>query len=428
MPAFLFFLALLLSFSEGNVADPLMTSGPVIGRVTPEKAHVWCRVDAQDRKVEGILLDLEGNELSRLAQTSSADSDFTVEFVFEKGLLPGETFRYRIDVDGKPAAFEEDQRLEIPSDGPSEARLVFGSCANKKVVKADGIWRAIRERKPHQLVFLGDTPYIDSTDLEKQRSAHRDFWKYPGLDQLVRSTAVASTWDDHDYGVNDAVGEIRNRHNSRQAFLEYHPLGSMGDGEDGGVYTRFRRGPVEVFLLDTRWYGKTELSPLDPEKPTLLGKAQWQWLKSGLKESTAPFKIISSGMIFNGSVRKGKPDNWMMYPHERNGLLEYIGEEGISGVMIVTGDIHRCRHLSYPPEEGGGYAIDEWITSPLGNFVIEAANVPHPSLVFDGGEPAVFLSIEAKDLDEDAELWSRLIRSDGTVIHEKHYLASKLRK
>ena len=54
-----------------------------------------------------------------------------------------------------------------------------------------------------------------------------------------------------------------------------------------------------------------------------------------------------------------------MYPHERNGLLEYIGEEGISGVMIVTGDIHRCRHLSYPPEEGGGYAIDEWIDQTL---------------------------------------------------------------
>ncbi|MGB1072449.1 MAG: hypothetical protein ACPG1Z_12345, partial [Planctomycetota bacterium] len=100
MPVLLFCFALLISISGSIAADPLITSGPVIGRVTPEKAHVWCRVDAADRKVEGILFDSNGNELSRLVQTSSADADYTVEFVFEKGIRPGETFRYRIDVDG----------------------------------------------------------------------------------------------------------------------------------------------------------------------------------------------------------------------------------------------------------------------------------------------------------------------------------------
>ena len=427
MSSLLFCVVLLAAQPEVSPADPKLTAGPVLGRMTPSQIHVWCRADAADRKVTGVLLDQQGEEVCRVSSMARTDSDLTVDLVFEKDVQPGTAYRYRIELDGQPVASSPGQQFETPSDEAKEARLVFGSCANKKIVSENGIWQAIRNRNPHQLVFLGDTPYIDSTDLEKQRAAHREFWNYPGLDQLVRSTAVASTWDDHDYGVNDAVGIIKNRENARQAFLEYHPLGSIGDGQGGGVYTSFRRGPVEVFLLDTRWYGKTEPSPLDPEKTTLLGASQWEWLRKGLKESTAPFKIISSGMIFNGSVRPGKKDHWMQFPHERNGLLKFIGQEKISGVLIVTGDIHRCRHLSYPGTEGAGYPIDEWITSPLGNFVIDAANVAHPSLVFDGGEKAVFLSIEAKATGKDAELWSRLIRADGEVIHQKRYQASGLK-
>lgn len=418
---------MLLQGPNVDIDREVITSGPVVGRVTTDQIHLWCRVDAPDRKVEGVLLDGEGREVARATRVSSALSDFTVDLTFSAGVQGGKSYRYRIEVDGEIAAGSKDQRIETPPAGPGEARFVFGSCASNRYVKEDGVWQAIANRKPQQLVFLGDTPYIDSTELERQRSAYRAFWKYPGLDRLARGTAIAATWDDHDYGLNDAVGEISNRHRSRRAFLEYHAMGPLGDGKGGGIYTRFRRGPVEVFLLDTRWYGKTGPSPLDPDQPTLLGVEQWEWLKEGLKNSTAPFKIISSGMIFNGSVRPGKTDHWMQYPYERNGLLQFIGEEEIPGVLIVTGDIHRCRHLSYPPAEGAGYPIDEWISSPLGNSVIEAANVAHPALVFDGGEKGVFLSIEAKDIEGDAELWSRLIKSDGVTVHEKRYLASELK-
>ena len=426
MSILLIYISLLMTDPPGFQSGEALTSGPMVGRVTWERIHLWCRADAAGRQVEGVLLDGDGREVERVRRVSSPLSDLTVDLVFTDGVRGGESYHYRIEVDGEVVADGDDQRIETPPTGLGEARFVFGSCASSRHVKADGIWQAIAKRKPHQLILLGDTPYIDTTDLERQRAAYRGFWRYPGLERLIRSTSVAATWDDHDYGLNDAVGEISNRHRSRKAFLEYHAMGSVGDGKGGGIYTSLRRGPVEVFLLDTRWYGKTKPSPLDSNQPTLLGEEQWEWLKKGLRESRAPFKIISSGMIFNGSVRPNKTDHWMHYPHERNGLLEFIGKEKISGAMIVTGDIHRCRHLSYPPEEGAGYSIDEWISSPLGNSVIEAANVDHPSLVFDGGEKGVFLSVEARNIGDDAELWCRLITSGSKTIHEKRYLASEL--
>ena len=48
-------------------------------------------------------------------------------------------------------------------------------------------------------------------------------------------------------------------------------------GEDGeGIYTSFRRGPVEVFLIDARYFSQTGPSPVDPKKKALLGERQWE--------------------------------------------------------------------------------------------------------------------------------------------------------
>ncbi len=419
--------AVLHSAPGATQGEPAITSGPVVGRVTTDEIRVWCRVDRQERSVVGVLFDSRGEEVSRVLRTAQAESDFTIDLLFDSGIRPGQSYRYELLVDGEPAAVGEDQVVETPPEERGEARLVFGSCASKRMLGTTGVWKAIEETDPHQLIFLGDTPYIDSTELELQRGAYREFWRSPGLSSLVRRVPVFATWDDHDYGLNDTVGPLEGREMSRKAFLEYHAMGELGDGAGGGIYGKFSWGPVEVLLLDTRWYGQTEPSPLDPEQPTLLGAAQWKWLKDSLRSSRAAFKIVASGMIFNGSVRPGKRDHWMQYPHERAGLLQFIGEERIPGVLIVTGDIHRCRHLSYPPEEGAGYPIDEWITSPLANTVIETANVAHPSLVFDAGEEGVFLSVEAQHTGETPRLSCRLITAAGGVLHEKSYTPADLR-
>ena len=70
---------------------------------------------------------------------------------------------------------------------------------------------------------------------------------------------------------------------------------------------------MEVFLLDTRWFARTEGEGLSW---TLLGKQQWAWLERSLKASDAPFKVLACGMVFNGSVRHGKHDCWGVYASE----------------------------------------------------------------------------------------------------------------
>ena len=403
-----------------------LSAGPMVGKVEPEQVRIWCRATEAGQKIKAILIDAEGAELATSQAISSEDRDLTVELVLQAKLLPGHRYRYRILADGIAVAEGADQIIVGPPLAQGRATLVFGSCANPKRYGKGEIWRQIYQQEPDALVLLGDTPYIDTTNLARQRGAYRAFWQQPFVASLIRRIPVLATWDDHDYGKNDSVGTIPGRANSRQAFAEYHALGPIGDGAGGGIYSKHRLGPIELFILDTRWYGQTEPSPFDADRPTLLGAAQWKWLKQGLEESRAPFKIITCGMIFNGATRPNKVDHWGYYPHERQALLDQIRESSISGVLIVTGDIHRCRHLSYPATEGAGYRIDEWITSPLANSVIGAANAPHPALVFDGGEKNVFLHVEADATGSEPTMRCRLIRGNGEVIHAKNYQLSDL--
>ena len=95
---------------------------------------------------------------------------------------------------------------------------------------------------------------------------------------------------------------------------------------------------------------------------TLLGRRQWDWLRRELVASTAEVKILACGMIWNEAVYPGKFDCWMAYPYERHALFRFLGENNISGVVLIGGDIHLSRTLVHPTRElvgyeriGGGY-------------------------------------------------------------------------
>jgi len=260
-------------------------------------------------------------------------------------------------------------------------------------------------------------PYIDSTELAVQRRRYREFYSVPDVSAALGKVPFYATWDDHDFGRNDTNGLLPGKENSRQAFLENHANPSYG--EDGvGIYTHFRRGPVEVFLLDARTFAGTEPSPFDVQKTTLLGAAQWKWLERELAASTAPFKILATGMIWNGATRPGKKDHWMTYPHERQAVFDYIGEKRISGVVLVGGDIHRSRALRYPTTESAGYELTELITSPLANTVIEAANAPSPHLLHDVGQKETFLLVTVDMTAKPPTLVGKCMNAAGEELFE----------
>jgi alkaline phosphatase D len=368
-----------------------ITHGPFVGHVTTDTAIVWAKASAP-----GVYqLTARGvRERGELVATAEATAETDMCVVWRvTGLRPGRTYGYAVTHQGQQILGDADTFFETPTreDAPTVTRLAIGSCAREDAGSAS-VWRRMAAMDPHAVVLLGDTPYIDSTALDVQRRRYGEFAAVPDFANLLRNTPLYATWDDHDFGANDTDGRLEGKDDVRRAFMEYHANPSYGESDEG-VYTKFRRGGVEVFLLDTRYFADTEPSPVAPDQSTLLGQRQWAWLRRELRASTAPFKLLASGMIWNEAVRPGKPDHWGSYPHERDALFRFIGQEKISGVVLVGGDIHRTRVLRYETTDTVGYPLTELVTSPIHAGVMDAANAPHPALIHDSGEPHCFLLI-----------------------------------
>ena len=389
-----------------TVQDPSIQQGPFIGHVTEDTAKVWARASSEGVYTL-IVRDAEGT-LTRTHAEALPKNGLCLEFT-ASGLKPSSAYSYSIEgAKSKPARF----KTAPGANEDCHVRLMFASCARED--EATGLtWRQAAKQKPDAVVLLGDTPYIDKTKLAFQRKRYAEFAAFPPMAELLRTTPWYGTWDDHDFGANDIDGRLKGEPKARQAFTEFHANPSYGDGERG-IYTKFRRGPVEVFLLDTRTFAATEPSPFLTHHASLLGATQWTWLLDGLQSSTAPIKILACGMIWNGATRPGKQDHWGSYPHERKALFAHIGKHKIPGVTLVGGDIHRSRVIQHASKSLAGYDIIELIVSPMHDGVIASANAPHPGLIKDMGEPQTFLLLDiSKQEGSIKEARARFLNAKG---------------
>jgi alkaline phosphatase D len=391
-------------------------TGPVVGHVDDRTAHVWLR-PGEAAEVTLTIRDPAGGVVYEERRVAGEETDFCVQWSID-GLLPATGYRYALTWHAGPAAAAPTGpwmfRTAPPTDLPGRTVLAFGSCASEKFPE---IWRRMAVEGAEALVLCGDTPYIDSSDLAKNRERHRAFLAQPGLAELVRTIPVVGTWDDHDFGANDSDGSRVDRGTIRRVFTEYRAQASYGE-EGEGIYTRLRRGPVEVFLIDARFFSQTGPSPVDAGKPTLLGPRQWRWLRESLAASTAPFKMLVTGMVWHDKPNREK-DDWQTYAYERDALFAFLAAEKVGGVVLLGGDVHVSLLLEHRPAEPLVAPLFEYVVSPLHASVIPSL-VPKndPRLLWSAVEPNVFLRTVADTSGEVPTLTSTWIRMDGTRLHE----------
>lgn len=414
---------------EPTPMPTILATGPMVGHVDTSMARIWFR-PADDKRcfVKWVCTVKADNEVIYIAtKTPDADHDFTLLFDIQ-GLRPDMEYTYQIaphTVDStSPIVYGPHKFTTGPSDdSPSKLVLGLGSCAPSD---PNYVWTRIVEEGCEGFVFLGDTPYVDSSDLGVAREKHRTFLSQPEIARMIANMPCWGTWDDHDFGRNDGHGDFPGKHVCRTAFTEYRANREFGHSTDGqlqtdpsgngrGIYTSFRRGPLEVFLIDPRWFSRTEASWADENQPTCIGRVQWEWLKRGLQNSTATFKALTTGMIWDDKTNSEK-DDWYTYRYEREAIYNFIRDESISGCFLISGDIHVSRALNYGPRIG--YDLWEFIISPLHNRTIAELDIPHPNLVHHAVEPYVFVRMEVDDTVSPAQLKAEWINRDGRRIFE----------
>ena len=110
------------------------------------------------------------------------------------------------------------------------------------------------------------------------------------------------------------------------------------------------------------------------------------------------------------------------------GRFLFIGSESISGVVLMSGDVHRTRVIRQLSVKMAGYRTPELTTSPVHSSVIDNSNQPHPGLIFDCSTRNTFPLLTSSQRDAQAKLNARFITKDGKTFFQQTYLARRLQK
>lgn len=367
--------------------------GPVVGAINKTSCHLLYR--PANREMQLLLDVLRGQQVVAEAKAvAKAANDYVAKFHIE-GLQAGTKYHYRIKTADGTTLVEADTqhffstRPQSRQDKP--VSVGFVSCVD---IEPNGIWSDMNASKLDAVCLMGDTPYIDTSDLSVVRSKHRQFLQVADLAAFASHTPIYGTWDDHDFGRNNGNGRNMRwgKGTTRKGFIEYRAHDQFGNGKEG-VYHKFDLGLIEVFLLDPRYFSQTEPSPVDPSQTTCFGKEQWDWLLEGLRASKAAFKVLAAGSIWEDK-KNSETDDMFTYWYERDALLDIVKREGISGVVLLGGDIHVARHLIHPRRVG--YDLHDFVISPGHTRVITGLDVYHPSLEWSLVEGWQYLKLSAE--------------------------------
>ncbi|WP_189599223.1 alkaline phosphatase D family protein [Streptomyces lateritius] len=387
---------------------PSFLHGVASGDPLPDGVLLWTRVTPTPDAVPGsrrgadVAVAWEIAEdraftrtVARGTTTATAASDHTVK-VDVRGLRPATThwFRFTAGATASPVG----RTRTTPATDAATPGVRFGvvSCANWE----SGYFSAYRHLAARAdldaVLHLGDyvyeyasggypaaeytvrphEPRHEIVSLADYRLRHGTYKTDPDLQALHAAHPVIAIWDDHEIA-NDAWSGGAENHTpgaegewaarvaaAKQAYFEWMPVRASTEGT---VYRRLRFGKLaDLHLLDLRSFrsqqagiGKGAVD--DPER-TLTGRAQLDWLKSGLAGSDATWKLVGTSVMISpvafgalpahllaplaellGLPKEGlavNVDQWDGYTDDRRELLEHLTARSVRNTVFLTGDIH----------------------------------------------------------------------------------------
>jgi len=231
-------------------------------------------------------------------------------------------------------------------------KIAFGSCSHED--KNQPLLSLAAKESPDLFIYLGDNIYGDTRDMGKLLGKYQKLANKPEFQELIDSTTILATWDDHDYGENDAGRHYPMKMESKEIFMMFwkEPAESERRTHEG-IYHSLLYGPedkrVQIILLDTRTFRddltklkdkknyKNDYEPCQTPDSTMLGAEQWVWLEEQFNKPAKVRIIVSSNQFaheYNGW------ESWTNLPHEQKKMLDLIKSTKANGVVFISGDVH----------------------------------------------------------------------------------------
>ena len=404
------FFSVLLFLSAGAQN---ITHGPMIGGVTPNSARVYIRTgSAMSFDLEYSTDSLFSSFLSISSQTDSSLDNSKITDI--NNLLADTKYFIRFRSNNQIENLGGQFRTFPPEGSAGHLLFVTGSCQETANMK---VYDVMPRHNPNLFIHIGDFTYPSyqipaALGYPQNWSAIELAWRRrneePVCKDMLRNIPIAympdddDTWGNSRYYKNTPAkiryenGKLINyfdliprtpemRTNCLQGYKKFFPGYPMVNDTDG-YYHSFKVGNCEFFMLDVRCcntggWNSLEYNPtlnwwtFNDHNPhqSILSEPQLDWFLNAIKNSTATWKFIMSGVPFNQNIQKlislslllqgvnfdianqtgtgfrvssSFADYWGSYPVERNKVLRFIQDNNIQNVIVVSGDTH-------------GFAIDD---------------------------------------------------------------------
>jgi hypothetical protein len=218
--------------------------------------------------------------------------------------------------------------------------------ANETAPEHSYTFSSLSSYNPKFVMIIGDHDHNSPQTVDEKRTMFKRLYDPTSSDMsdyvnlILRKSAMALVWDDHDYGDDNGDKTYANKQLSLQVLREFFPLYPVSDYGD---WQKFTYGQADFFMLDMRSQSDSIFDIDGPDKSRLDGdnlgaSGQLQWLYTGLKASTAVWKFIVTPSVFNPTP--GKYDSWASFQTERQAIIDFINSNGIKNVVLLSADMH----------------------------------------------------------------------------------------
>jgi len=411
-------------------AKPAIPFGVTAGDAGAGRAVIWSRSDRPARMfVEYATTERFADPRRVRGPAALESSDFTSRTVLT-GLPPGQRLFYRVVyqdlADLRVWSDPVGGSFTTPSSTPRDLTIAWSADTVGQGWGINPEWgglklyETMRRVEPDVFINVGDTIYADQPLVSEVKLDDGRVWKnvvteakskvaeslndFRGCHQynltddhmrrFISEVPQVVMWDDHEVRDNwywerrndtdarfteKSVAMLAAR--ARQAFFEYNPLPLAGDDPER-IYRSVPMGPlVEVFALDMRTFkganGANRETAMEPAS-AIFGPAQLQWLKEGLKRSTATWKVVAADLPLGLVVGDG-PDRYEAVANGEAGaplgreleladLLRDLQRERVRNVVWITADVHYCAAHHYDPARAKFTRFDpfwEFVAGPL---------------------------------------------------------------
>lgn len=226
-------------------------------------------------------------------------------------------------------------------------KIAAASCCKLEHFPSQPVWGQIQAEQPDALILLGDNIYLDRdfhTDPDKLAAelgalyiAQKAEPHFAALldDMRQRGKPVLAIYDDHDFIGNDRYGGSEDLDLCRAAREELvKAFDPPRTGDD--VYSHQRIGPVEVIVLDVRFY-RRKITDSIFDRDAMLGATQWAWFEQTFADAAdAPFVlVVSSTTAYSYGLLE---DAWERSPAAFQRLRDLLASR--AGALVLSGDIH----------------------------------------------------------------------------------------